>query len=73
MHEAFDAVFDFDKATVVGDVRDLAEDACLRRVAAREILPRIVAQLLHTERHALTLAVELQDLDVNLVADINDL
>ena len=52
MDEAFDAVFDFDEAAVVGNVRDLAEEARLRRVTARQILPRIVAELLHAERYA---------------------
>ena len=72
MNQAFDAVLDLDEAAVVGNIRNLAEQACLRRITTREILPRIVAELLHAERHALPFTVELQDLDVDFVADIND-
>ena len=41
----------------------------LRRIAAREILPRIITQLFHAERNTLAFAIELEDLDVDLVAD----
>ena len=34
VHQAFDALFDLDEAAVVGDVRDLAEQARAGRVAA---------------------------------------
>ena len=73
MHQPFDALFDFNEAAVVSNVGDLAEHACLRRVTAREILPRIVAQLLHAQRYALTFAIELQDLDVDFLANLNNL
>ena len=73
VHQAFDALFDFDEATVVGNVRDLAEDPRMRRITAREIVPRIVAQLLDAEGDALAFAVELEDLDVDFVADVHDL
>ena len=52
VHQAFDAVFDLDERAVVGDVRDLAEQARARRVAARDVLPRILAELLEAQRNA---------------------
>src|SRR5262245_15832258 len=73
VHEAFDALFDFREAAVVGDVRDLAEQTRARRIAPREIRPRIRAELLQAERDAVALAVELEDLDLELLADAHDL
>src|SRR5262245_27400176 len=72
VHEAFDALFDLDEAAVVGDVRHLAEEARAGRVATRDVLPRVVAELLDAQRHALTLAVELEDAHVDLVTDGDD-
>ena len=71
--EALDAFLDLHEAAVVGDVRDLAEQARVRRVTARDVLPRVGAQLLDAERDALALAVELEDAHVDLVADLHDL
>ena len=49
VHETFDARFDFDERTVVGDVRHLAEQTRSRRIAARQSDPRVLAQLLHAK------------------------
>ena len=73
MDQAFDALLDLHEAAVVGDVRDLAEQARVRRVTPRDVLPRIRAELLDAERDALALAVELEDAHVDLVADLDDL
>ncbi len=72
MHQAFDALFDLDEATIVGDVRDLAEQARVRRIAPCDVLPRIGAQLFQAERNALTLAVELENAYIDLLADLDD-
>ena len=47
--QAFDALLDLDERAVVGDVRDLAEHARVGRVAARDVLPRIRAELLEAQ------------------------
>src|SRR5690606_14436801 len=73
VHETLDAFLDLDEAAVVGDVRHAAEDARTGRVAPRKILPRIRAELLEAERHAIALAVEFQHLDLELLADRHDL
>src|SRR6185436_4369864 len=52
-------------------VRDLAEHACVRRITAGDVLPRIRAELLQAQRDTRTLAVELEDADVDLVADLD--
>ena len=67
------AILNLDEAAVVGNVRDLSEDTGLRRIATRQVMPRIVTQLLDTERNTLPFAIELQDLDVDLVANVDDL
>ena len=72
MHQTFDALLDFDKATVVGNVGNLAEHTRLRRIASCKILPRIIAKLLDAQRYALALTIELQDLDVDFVARLHN-
>src|SRR5262245_56653223 len=72
VHQAFDAFLDLDEAAVVGDIRHLAEQARAGRIAAADLLPRVVAELLDAQRHALALAIELQDAHVDLVADVDD-
>ena len=71
VHQAFDARLDLDERAVVGDVRDLAEQARAVRVAARDAMPRVVAQLLDAQRDAVLLGVELQDLGLQLLADLD--
>src|ERR1019366_9499885 len=71
--QAFDARLDLDESAVVGDVGDLAEQARALRVAARDAVPRVVAELLDAERDAVLLGVELQHLGVELLADRDDL
>ncbi len=72
VHEAFDALLDLDEAAVVGDVRDLAEESRARRVATRDVLPRIGAELLQAQADALAFAIELEDAHFDLVADVDD-
>jgi hypothetical protein len=49
VHEAFDTRLEFDEATVVGDVRDLAEQARAGRITTADRNPRILAELLQAE------------------------
>ncbi len=73
VHQTLDALFDFDEAAVVGDVGDLAEQPRVGRIAPRDVLPRIRAELLQAQRHALPLAIELQNPYVDLFADLDHL
>src|SRR6202161_279635 len=67
--QAFDARLQFDERAVVGDVGDAAGKAGVERVLRLDALPRIVQQLLHAERDAVGLVVDLDDLDLHGLAD----
>src|SRR5690606_1098226 len=71
VHQALDAILDLDERAVVGNVRDLAEHAGVRRIAAGDVLPRIGAELLEAQRHARTLAIELEDAHFDFLADLH--
>src|SRR2546429_94696 len=73
VHQSLDPVLDLDEGAVVGDVGDLAEHAGVRRVAPRDVLPRIGAELLESQAHPRALAVELEDAHLDLVAHLHDL
>jgi hypothetical protein len=73
VHQALDAVLDLDEGAVVGEVGDPPEQPRVRRITARDVLPGIFAELLQAERHAVALAVELEHLDLDLVADVDHL
>ena len=72
MHEAFDAGFDFNERTVVGDVRDLAEETGALRIAAADADPRIFAELLEAEGDAALFLVELENLGGDFLTNLND-
>src|SRR6185437_10860236 len=67
--QAFDARLQFDERAVVGDVGDAAGEARVERVLGLDALPRIVKQLLHAERDAVGFVVDLDDLDLDGLAD----
>src|ERR1700687_1799477 len=67
--QAFDARLQFDERAVVGDVGDAAGEARIERVLRLDALPRIVQQLLHAERDAVGLVVDLDDLHLHGLAD----
>src|SRR6478736_7006139 len=71
--QAFDARLQLDERTVIGDVRDAALELRLDRVAGGDALPRIGEQLLDAERDAVRLVVDLDDLDLDRLADVHDL
>src|SRR5690606_1110070 len=53
------------------DVGDLAEQARTGRVAAPDVDPRVLAELLEAERNAIALAIELEHAHVEFVADVD--
>ncbi len=71
--QAFDAGLELDEGAVVGDVGDAALEAGADREFRLDALPRIVEQLLHAERDAVGLVIDLDDLDLHLLADIEHL
>src|SRR5277367_2128638 len=71
MHQAFDALFDFHEAAVVCNIGDFTEQPRVGRIAPRDVLPGIRAELLQAQRHTLAFAVELQYSNVDLFADLD--
>ena len=71
--QTFDARLQFHEGAVVGDVGDAALETGADRELGLDALPRIVEQLLHAERDAVGLVIDLDDLDLHLLADIEHL
>src|SRR5206468_6343310 len=67
--QPLDAGLQFDEGAVVGDVGDAALELGIDRELGLDALPRIVQQLLHAERNAVGLVVDLDDLDLHGLAD----
>src|SRR5690606_38745901 len=72
VNQAFHALFQLGEAAVVGEVGDLGVDTGTFRIATGDGNPWIFAQLLQTQGDAVALAVELQHLDVDFVANVDD-
>ena len=73
MHEALDARLQLHEGAVVGDVGDAADMARPDRELRLDAVPRIGLKLLHAERDALGVLVDLDDLDLHRLADPEDL
>ncbi len=69
VNQAFDARLQFDERAVVGDVGHAAMDTGIDRIFGVDALPRIVEQLLHAERDAVRLVIDLDDLHLDRLAD----
>ena len=72
VNQAFNALFELGKATIVSKIRDLRHGASALWVSARNRKPRIFTQLLEAERDAISFSVEFQHLHVNLIANGNN-
>src|SRR6185312_2218882 len=72
-HEAFDARLELDEGTVVRDRHDLALHARANGILGGHVLPRIRLELLQAERNALALPVDVEDFDLELLADLHHL
>src|SRR3990167_1384987 len=72
VHQAFDAGFEFDERAVVGNVRDLAEQAGALGIATRNAHPGVITHLLEAQRDTVLLGVELEDLGGDFLAGLND-
>ena len=73
MDEAFDPLLELDEGAVVGDRHDLAADLLASGVGLFRVVPRVFLRLLETQGNSLRLRVVLEDLDLDLVADLEDL
>ena len=73
VHETVDAARQPDEDAEVGDRLDLAGDLVALLVVLAELHPRVRLALLETERDAAALFVDVEDHDLDLVADLHDL
>jgi hypothetical protein len=71
--EPLEAVLDLHEGAVGHHVDDLAGHARADRVLELHVVPRAREQLLEAEGDALALAVDLQDLDLDLLVDLDHL
>ena len=69
----FDAGEDLDEGAERDDLRDAALDDVVHGVAVEHLLPRIALGLLQPERDALAVAVDVEHLDLHLLADLEHL
>src|SRR5690606_27364508 len=68
VHEACDTGFDFNECTVIGEVRDLAEQTRTLRVATSKTDPWVFAQLLDAQRDTALFLIELEYLGFDFLA-----
>ena len=73
MDEAFNAGLEFNECTVIGDVRDATMEARFKRIFRFNALPRIIQELLHAQRDAMRVVVDLDDLHAHRLADVEHL
>ena len=73
VHEALDAVEDLDERAERDDLGDLALELVADVVGVDDPLPRVLLGLLETQRDALAVAVDVEHLDLDGVADREDL
>lgn len=73
MYQAFHAFFQLCEAAVVGQVGHARNNAGAFRVTRLDSNPWVFAQLLQAQGNTVTLAIVLQNLDVDLVANVDDL
>src|SRR5262245_35843146 len=73
MHHAVDPAIESDKQAELGDVADLAFDGRSRRVIGGKGDPRILLGLLQPERNPALVRIDLEHLDLDLLARGDDL
>lgn len=73
MHQAIDAARQSDENAEVGDGLDLSGDAIVLVVAGCELRPGVGLALLEAQRNAPALLVDVEDHDLDLIADLHDL
>src|SRR5215203_5770165 len=73
VHEALDPVHDLHEGAEGDDLGDLALELVADVVGGHDALPRVLLGLLEAQGDALAVAVDVEDLDVDVVADVEDL
>src|SRR6185436_3514339 len=73
VNESFNTRFKFNERTVISNARHFAIDSRANRETFLDAGPRIRKQLFVAERNAFTLAIKLQNFDLNIVANAEQL
>ncbi len=73
MDEALDALLQLDEGAVIGDAEHAPFNPRADGIALGGIEPRIGRELLEAERDALLVFVELENLDLDLIADVDQI
>ena len=73
VHQALDALLDADERTERHQLGDLARHDLADRVGAGEVPPRVFLSRLERQRDPLAVHVDVEHLDGDLVADLDDL
>ena len=73
VHQTFDTGFQLHEGAVIGDVGDAALVDRAQREFGFHRIPRVVQQLLHAQADAVGVLVDLDDLDLDGLADREDL
>ena len=72
VHQPLDALFQFCKATIIGEVGDLRHGSGVLRISTCNFNPGILTQLFETQGDTIPFAVELQNLNINLITHCDD-
>src|SRR5260370_16915953 len=72
VEKAVNALLDFDEGAIIGQIADHAADHGSRRITLGDFIPRIGLNLFHPQGNLLLIPVDIEDLDVDLVADGDD-
>src|SRR6185503_20663903 len=72
VHESIDARLYLDEETEVGAANDLAVELRAGGITIRHVSPRIGLLILHRERNALAVVLDLDDLDCHGLSDRHD-
>ena len=72
MNQTLNARLKLNKCTIIGDVGDATGMRGFQRILGSDQIPRIFLQLLHTQRNAVGLFVDLDDLNLHRLANRKD-
>src|SRR5215510_13604289 len=73
VNKPLDTLLEFYERAVIGDADHAASHVCAYRIAVLRIQPWIRRELFESERNSLLLFVELQNLHLDLIADIHEI
>ena len=73
VYQTFDPLFDLGKTAVVGEVGHRGNHAATLRIAAGNLHPWILTQLLEAQRYAIALTVKLKDFHIHFLTNFHNL